>query len=78
MVQRAEDVARATWAGITAPRCPVSRLRRVRSVLALEGELQQIRREAIAELRAEGWTWQEIGSILDCGKDRAWQIGNHR
>ncbi len=78
MVQRAEDVARAVMAEVSGPRCPASRLRRARSVLALEDEFRAIRRQAMAELRAEGWTWQEIGSIIGCGKDRAWQIGNGR
>ena len=74
----AEDVARAAMAGVSGPRSPAVRLRRARALLATMGEYRTIRREAIAELREAGWTWQEIGAVLDCGKDRAWQIGNNR
>jgi hypothetical protein len=75
-ITAADDVVRAALAGVTEPRSPEARLRRAGVLLELAPEIREERRKAIAELRENGWTWQEIGQIIGLSKDRAWQIGH--
>ena len=55
---------------------PVIRLEAAHALLASDALFKAQRREAMLALRSEGWTWEEIGSVIGLGKERAWQIGN--
>ena len=55
---------------------PVIRLEASHALLASDELFKAQRRKAMLALRSEGWTWEEIGSVIGVGKERAWQIGN--
>jgi hypothetical protein len=55
---------------------PVIRLEASHALLASDELFKAQRREAMLALRSEGWTWEEIGSVIGVGKERAWQVGN--
>ena len=55
---------------------PVIRLEAAHALLASDELFKAQRREAMLALRSEGWTWEEIGSVIGVGKERAWQVGN--
>ncbi len=72
----AEGHIRSAVDGIDGYRNPVIRLLAADGLLRSEGRLKDARREAVLELRAQGWTWERIGSVLGTTRQHAWQIGN--
>jgi len=55
---------------------PVIRFEASHALLSSGEIFKAERRDAVLALRAEGWTWEEIGAVIGAGKQRAWQIGN--
>jgi DNA-directed RNA polymerase specialized sigma24 family protein len=74
--QVAERLKESTLAGIRNYSNPVIRLEASHAILMSEDQIRAERREAVNELYASGWTWEQIGSLIGVSKQRAWQIGN--
>jgi len=71
----AENLVHSMFDGIASYRNPVIRLLAADGLLHSEERLRLVRRAAVADLRAQGWTWERIGSMLDTTRQHAWQIG---
>ena len=73
-----DQLASEVIAVVRSFRNPVLRLRIIETVMRLDGPLRAQRRETVAELRSQSWTWAEIGEQVGTGKERAWQIYHGR
>ena len=71
----AEGLVTSTLDGINSYRNPVVRLLASDGLLRSEDRLREARRAAVCDLRAQGWTWERIGSVLGTTRQHAWQIG---
>jgi hypothetical protein len=72
----AENLVRCTLDGIGGYRNPVIRLLAADGLLRSEADLKDARRTAVLDLRAMGWTWERIGSLLSTTRQHAWQMGH--
>ena len=72
----AESLVTSTLDGLDSYRNPVIRLLAADGLLRSEDRLREARRAAVGDLRAEGWTWARIASLLGRSRQRVWQIGN--
>lgn len=71
---RADDIAAATIAGVRGFKDPALRLLAASKVQELGTELAEVKVLAVRELRARGWTYRKIGSVIGVGKQRAYGL----
>lgn len=75
----ADRTVQVIFASIETASTPEKRLRIVGQVVRRQSELVEIKRQAMRELKADGWTLDRIGSVLDIGASSVWrQLYEHR
>lgn len=72
----ADELVNGTLRGLTGYGNPVIRLLASNGLLSAQEPLKAARTAAVLDLRAQGWTWTQIGSLLGANRQRAWQIGH--